>query len=105
MTHVLYPGDQIHLAMPFNASNATDAEFERMANEARKVYREHGVQIPWVSFNSNLTAPVVVAVFRAATRPASDLLTELRKEIKFLGGNVQAVLGSRDPADPGRAPN
>lgn len=69
-TQVLYPGDRIHLAMPCSPTKHGQElaeELERIVAETRDIYLAHGVQVVYTSFNSLLTAPAVVAVFREPT--------------------------------------
>jgi hypothetical protein len=64
---VLHPGDSIHLAFPVSPVLYGRERDEYVAGQNRQwidFYASFGVTVAAVSWNSQLAAPVVVAVFR-----------------------------------------
>lgn len=75
MTAYLHPGDQIHLAFPISGvlyGREAEAEAKRLHDEFTALYARLGVNIVQSTASSQLTAPVVVAVFRAETGEATQ---------------------------------
>ena len=69
MSVILHPGDHIHLAFPVSPSMTAREVDEYVTQQRRQwidFYAHYGVTVASVSWNSQLAAPVVVAVFRNA---------------------------------------
>lgn len=72
----LYPGDKIHLAVPVSAGYPADvrAEAREMAVQLTENYAAMGVTVAFWTATTNLSHPVVVAVFRKPLlMPVEDL--------------------------------
>lgn len=70
MTAYLQPGDEIHLAFPVSATKhgmALEAEIQQNMSHFNELYDRKGIKIISFSYNSDLTHPFVVAVFRQAS--------------------------------------
>ena len=69
---ILRPGDHIHLALPLGGpwpDSVAKEEAERQHKEFVASYARYGVTLATVSFNSQIAAPVVVAIFRSEVAP------------------------------------
>lgn len=67
MTAYLQPGDEIHIAFGVSATKYgidLDKEVAQRMRQLNEAYDHKGVKIISFSYNSLLTHPVVVAVFR-----------------------------------------
>ena len=75
MTAILQPGDSVHLAMPYSPTGSASEDQKLILGISKEMsdqYAQQGVTVIYVSLNTALTAPVVVAVFRGPQPPPQE---------------------------------
>lgn len=77
MTAILQPGDKIHLAFGLGTTDLKGNELHKFAESELqqyvRSYGKQGVQVVQWTASSALTAPVVVAIFRAPANQSSTI--------------------------------